>query len=191
MSTLISQYYPHSRHVSLLALLALGAVLSGCSNSDEQEVRAWMKQVDAQARVAVPPLAEPKNFIPFAYAQSGVVDPFNPNKLLDELARSNAREGKGLKPDLERRKEYLEGFPLDTMKMVGTIQQRGVYHAILQIDRSVHHVVVGQHLGQNFGLVTGINDSTVVIREIVQDAAGDWVERISKLELQESKETSK
>jgi len=181
-----------SSHLSKpLVLLALGLLLAGCGNSDEQEVRAWMKQVDAQARVAVPPLAEPKNFIPFAYGQSGTVDPFNPNKLLDELARSSAREGKGLKPDMERRKEYLEGFPLDTMKMVGTIQQRGVYHAILQIDRSVHHVVAGQHLGQNFGLITSINDSTVVIKEIVQDAAGDWVERISKLELQESKETSK
>jgi len=176
---------------ALTALLALGALLSGCGSSDEQEVRAWMKQVDAQAQVAVPALAEPKNFIPFVYAQGDALDPFNPNKLLAELARTAAREGKGLKPDLERRKEFLESFPLDTMKMVGTLQQRGIYHAVLQIDRSVHQVVVGQHLGQNFGLVTSINDNSVRIKEIVQDAAGDWVERIATLELQESKETSK
>ena len=71
------------------------------------------------------------------------------------------------------------------------IEKKGVIHAVLQIDRSVHQVVKGQHVGPNDGLITGITDDAVSIREIVQDATGDWVARMSKLELQESKENSK
>ena len=75
--------------------------------------------------------------------------------------------------------------------MVGTMQKAGVVYALLQIDRAVHQVQAGQHLGQNFGLITGVSEGAVSIKEIVQDATGDWVERMSKLELQESKETTK
>ena len=180
-----------TRLVILMAVLPV-ALLAGCGDSDVQEVRSWMKQVDAQAKVRVPPLAEPKTFIPFAYVQNDTLDPFNPNKLLAELAKSAARGGaNGLKPDMERRKELLESYPLDTVKMVGTIEKKGVIHAVLQIDRSVHQVVAGQHVGQNYGLITGISENAVSIKEIVQDATGDWVERMSKLELQESKEITK
>ena len=166
-------------------------LLAACGDDDAQQVRAWMREVDAQAKVAVPPLAEPKTFIPFAYAQKDEIDPFNPNKLLAELAKLNAQNGGGLRPDVDRRKELLESYPLDTIKMVGTIEKKGVIHAVLQIDRSVHQVVKGQHLGQNYGLITGITEDAVSIKEIVQDATGDWVERMSKLELQESKENIK
>ncbi|GJJ04779.1 fimbrial protein [Duganella rhizosphaerae] len=177
--------------IPAMLLAPVLALLAGCGDSDVQEVRAWMKQVDAQAKVAVPPLAEPKTFIPFAYAQADAIDPFNPNKLLAELAKASAKGSNGIKPDTERRKELLESFPLDTVKMVGTIQQKGVLYGLLQADRSLHHVVVGQHVGQNFGLITAISDNSVSVKEIVQDAGGDWVERMSKLELQESKENTK
>lgn len=167
-------------------------LLAGCSDSDVQEVRTWMKQVDAQTKVHVRPLAAPKTFIPFAYARRDELDPFNPNKLLAELARQAAASGaNGIKPDTGRRKELLESYPLDTIKMVGTIEKNGVIHAVLQVDRAVHQVVAGQHLGQNYGRITSITENAVNLKEIVQDATGDWVERLSKLELQESKENSK
>ncbi|MYM35906.1 pilus assembly protein PilP [Duganella sp. FT50W] len=171
-----------------LALLLLAA----CGDSDVQAVRAWMKQVDASTQVRVPPLAEPKTFIPFAYASQEQPDPFTPDKLMTELARQGARGGaNGIRPDTRRRKELLESYPLDTIQMVGTIEKSGVIYAVLQVDRAVHQVVKGQHLGQNDGLITHIGEHSVSIREIVQDATGDWVERMSRLELQESKETSK
>lgn len=176
----------------LLVPVLMAGLLAGCGDSDVQEVRTWMKQIDAQTKVQVPPLAEPKTFIPFAYARKDEMDPFNPNKLLAELARLAAAGGhNGLKPDTERRKEFLETFPLDTIKMVGTIEKKGVMYAVLQVDRAVHQVVVGQHLGQNFGRITSIDENSVSLKEIVQDATGDWVERQSRLELQESKENTK
>ena len=85
----------------------------------------------------------------------------------------------------------LENYPLDTVKMVGTVEMRGTMYAVLQIDRNVYKVVKGQYLGQNHGVVTAITDNTVSIREVVQDATGDWVEHLATLELQESKETAK
>ena len=183
----------HPRPWWLLWLLWLPLLLAGCGDSDQQEVRAWMKQVDAETKVGVPALAEPKTFIPFAYDQKEVLDPFNPNKLLGELARQglDAGGGGGLAPDLNRRKELLENYPLDTVKMVGTMEARGVKYAVLQVDRSVYRVEKGQHVGQNHGLITGITDNTVNLREIVQDATGDWVEHLATLELQESKEAAK
>lgn len=176
-----------SRCIPVVLMLAS---LAGCGDSDVQEVRDWMKQTDSQARVAVKPIAEPKTFIPFAYSAADQVDPFNQNKLLTELARQ-ANAGGGVRPDTARRKEFLEGFPLDAMKMVGTVEKAKVVYALLQIDKSVYQVHSGQHLGQNFGLVTSVTEDAVSVKEIVQDATGDWIERMSKLELQESKESRK
>ncbi len=175
------------KHASTL-MLAGALLLAGCGDSDVQEVRQWMKEVDATTRVAVKPLAEPKTFVPFAYASTGEPDPFNPNKLLTD--RAAARPGTGVAPDTNRRKEFLEGFPLDTMKMVGTLQKGGAVYGLLQIDRTVYQVRAGQHLGQNFGLITAVTEDAVNVKELVQDAAGEWVERMSKLELQDSKEST-
>jgi type IV pilus assembly protein PilP len=173
------------------ALLTAAALLAGCGDSDVKEVKDWMAEVKRETRVAVVPLTEPKTFIPFAYTAREAIDPYSPNKLLAELARAAAQSNNPYKPDLERRRELLENYPLDTISMVGVIQKNGVNHALLQIDRAVHLVKAGQRLGQNFGLVTSVTDVSVNLKEVVQDAGGEWVERMSKLELQESKETKK
>lgn len=172
-----------------LALAAL--LLAGCSDSDVKEVQDWMAEVKKQTKVAVVPLAEPKTFIPFAYAAREETDPYSPNKLLAELARAAEKSNNPYRPDVERRKELLEGYPLDTFVMVGVLQKAGINYGLLQIDRAVHQVRVGQRLGQNYGLVTAVSESEINIKEVVQDAGGEWVERLSKLELQESKEAKK
>jgi type IV pilus assembly protein PilP len=175
-----------------MGALALTAVLlAGCSDSDVKEVRDWMAQVNKDTKVKVVPLAPPKTFIPFAYTARDAVDPFSPNKLLAELARAAEKSDNKYRPDMERRKEPLESYPLDTFVMVGVMQKGGINYALLQLDRAVHQVRVGQRIGQNYGLVTGVTENAVNIKEVVQDAGGEWVERMSKLELQESKETKK
>ena len=174
------------KHV-IAPALALAALLAGCGDRDEQEVRQWMKEVEASTHVAVKPLPEPKTFVPFAYASAGQPDPFNPNKLVTEGAQ--AKPGIGA-PDQNRRREFLEGFPLDTMKMVGTLQKGGAIVALVQIDRAVYQVRPGQHVGQNYGLVTAVTESAVNVKETVQDASGEWTLRMSKLELQDSKEST-
>jgi type IV pilus assembly protein PilP len=173
-----------------LPLLLAGLLLAGCSDSDVKEVRDWMAQVKEETKPAVKPLLEPKEFIPFAYVNDAA-DPFSPSKLLTELARAAETTNNPFKPDTQRPKELLENYPLDTMLMVGALQKGGVSYALLQIDKSVFQVKVGQRLGQNFGLVTRVAENAISIREVVQDAGGEWVERMSKLELQERKENQK
>lgn len=172
------------------ALAAAALLLAGCGDSDVKEVRDWMDQVKRETRPSIKPLAAPKDFIPFAYADRDTMDPFSQNKLLNQLAKAAETSQDPNKPDLQRPREVLEGYPLDTMQMVGTMQKGGVNYALLQVDRSVYQVRSGQRIGQNFGIVTRVGDDAINIREVVQDAAGEWVERMAKLELQ-SKENRK
>jgi type IV pilus assembly protein PilP len=174
-----------------VALLLGAALLSGCSDSDVREVKDWMETTKKNTKVNVAPLSEPKTFIPYTYVPIEESDPYDPNKLLGELARAAAKSDNRFKPDMERRKELLETYPLDTIKMVGVMQKAGVNYALLQIDRAVHQVKAGQRLGQNYGVVTSVTEAAININERVQDASGEWVERMSKLELQESKENNK
>ena len=169
------------------ALLAV--LLAGCGDSDVREVRTWMEETKAQTKPQVKPLPAPKEFVPYAYNQAQAPDPFSADKLAGPGAL--APEPNAAQPDLNRPREALENYPLDTMRMVGMMQKGGVSFALVQIERSVYRVRAGQRLGQNFGQVTRVTPVAVEIREMVQDAGGDWVERISKLELQESKEIGK
>jgi len=164
--------------------LAAAMLLAGCGDSDVREVRDWMEEGKRDTHPAVKPLPEPKNFLPYAYGARQAVDPFNPNKLLGELARVAATSNNPNQPDLQRAREQLETYPLDTMQMVGTMEKGGVRYALLQVDRSLYQIRTGQRIGQNFGVVTRVGDDAVEIREVVQDAAGEWTGRMSKLELQ-------
>jgi type IV pilus assembly protein PilP len=164
-----------------------GVMLSGCGDSSNQEVQQWMTEVKQQTRVAIPKLSEPKKFAPFTYEAKGELDPFNAAKLAIALAKLKSSADNPLKPDMERRREPLESFPLDTLKMVGLLQKPGLSFALIQADKTVFQAKVGNYIGQNFGMITNITESEIEIKEIVQDAAGEWVERIAKLELQETK----
>ena len=184
--------HPTARRMTGLAPLCLMAVLlAGCSDSEVNEVNQWMEQTTRETKPKVEPIAEPKTFLPFAYSIRDEIDPFDPTKLLSELARAAAADGNSLRPDDKRRKEPLEAFPLDTMKMVGTLRSKGATYALLQIDRTIYRVRNGERLGQNFGVITSVAEDGIGIKETVQDAGGEWVERATKLELQEGKESGK
>jgi type IV pilus assembly protein PilP len=170
-----------------LLVLAVPLLLASCGDSDVREVRDWMDQVQRDTRPSVKPLAAPKDFIPYAYNEKDAVEPFNPVKLLGELARAAENSNNPNRPDMNRPRELLETFPLDTMKMVGAIQKGGVVYGLVQIDKNVYQVKSGMRLGQNYGLVTRVADNAIDIREVVQDAGGDWVDRMARLELQEKK----
>ncbi|MDO9191372.1 MAG: pilus assembly protein PilP, partial [Undibacterium sp.] len=103
------------------------------------------------------------------------------------LARMKAESNNGLRPDMERRREVLEAFPLDTLKMVGVIEKANVRQALVQVDKTIYQAKLGNYVGQNFGVITKITDAEIEIKEIVQDAAGEWTERKATLELLEAK----
>jgi len=162
-------------------------VLAGCEDGNNQEIQQWMMEVQRNTKVYVEPVDTPKKFSPYVYEANGVVDPFHPDKLEVIYAKGKAASvASGIKaPDMNRRREVLESYPLDTITMVGTLKKQGLTFAVLQIDGNVHHAKVGNYIGMNFGMVTQIGEAEVNIKEVVQDAAGEWVERDAKLELLE------
>lgn len=171
---------------STVVTATLLAGLGGCGDGGVQEIKEWMSDVRMHTRVSIPLLSPPKSFTPFVYAGAGSVDPYNPAKMTVAFAKLQSNS-KGLRPDLERRREPLENYPLDTLKMVGTLEKPGLSYALIEVDRTVYQIKTGNYMGQNFGIVTRISETAVDLKEIVQDASGEWVERKVKLELQEMK----
>ncbi|MEN9539421.1 MAG: hypothetical protein RLZZ126_1656 [Pseudomonadota bacterium] len=172
----------------MLALTGALVLFSGCSSSNEDELRNWMNEQKAASKPKVAPITEPKQFRPETYAQVGAVDPFSKEKLTQALkgesnqATSNAAL---VAPELARRKEPLEAFPLDVVMMVGSFNRSGQQVALVKVDNLLYQVKPGNYLGQNYGRITSIAETEIVMREIVQDAAGEWIERPAKLQLQE------
>ncbi len=177
----------HGRGPARLGLLALCAALSLLAACDDHadELSVWMDQQRREARPSVPPLAPPKKFDPVPYANAQQVDPFSMQKLSVALKQEARQPNSLLAAEMNRRKEPLESYPLDSMIMVGSVNKAGKPFALLRVDNLLYQVKAGDYLGQNFGRVMTINETEVALREIVQDAAGEWTERNSTLQLQE------
>ncbi len=162
-------------------------LLSACGDNGLDELKGWMDQVKKETQVKVAPIAEPKVFTPASYDGNELIDPFDSGKLLVVFARMKAANDNGLKPDFDRPKEALEGYALESMKMVGTFDNHKTLQGLIQIGKAVFPVVVGGYIGQNFGKVISINETRIDLVEVVQDATGEWTERKASLELQEAK----
>ncbi|UCH19306.1 MAG: pilus assembly protein PilP [Burkholderiales bacterium] len=174
---------PRSWITAAAGLLAAG-LLAGCG-ADLEELQAWMDQQRREVKPNVEPIAPPKKFDPEPYALAESVDPFSAQKLSVAIRQEVRQQSALLAAELNRRKEPLEAYPLDSMAMVGSVTKEGRPHALLKVDNLLYQVSAGQYLGQNYGKITKISETEVVLREIVQDAAGEWIERTSNLMLQE------
>jgi type IV pilus assembly protein PilP len=170
---------PHARAL-LLGLL----VLAGCAGESE-ELAAWTEQQKREVKPGVPPLSAPKPFVPNAYAGSQATEPFSAQKLSVAVKQESRQLNAILSSETNRRKEPLEAFPLDGMSMVGSVDRQGRRFALLKVDKLLYQVKVGDYLGQNYGRITRIDETQIVLREIVQDSAGEWIERPANLRLQE------
>jgi type IV pilus assembly protein PilP len=168
-----------------LVLLTAGVLnLSACSG-DQEELQGWMEQQRHEVRPTVQPLSPPQKFNPQAYAGLDGVEPFSTQKLTGALKQEARQPNSAVSAELNRRKEPLEAFPLDSMSMVGSVNRKGVQYALLRVDALLYQVKVGEYLGQNYGKITKITETEVTLREIVQDPAGEWIERPATLQLQE------
>lgn len=169
-------------------IFAAAMACVGCSSSGEDDLRQWMANERAQAKPRVTPITEPKKFEPQPYTVAADLDPFNNLKLTQALKRDSSQMGANaalIAPEQIRRREPLEAYPLDVMVMVGSLTKAGKPTALLKVDNLLHQVQVGSYLGQNYGRVVKITESEIQLREIVQDATGDWTERMTSLDLQE------
>jgi len=166
--------------VRVITCAMVTLVVAGCGGESHQDLRAWMQEQGKGAKGKLDPLPQVRPYEPFTYNAFDLPDPFKPRKI------EPVKSGGALAPDLNRRKEPLEAFPLESLQMVGTMQRgRATFALVRTTDRDIYQVRVGNYLGQNFGVIIGISDSEIRLKELVQDGGGDWTERSSTLQLAE------
>jgi type IV pilus assembly protein PilP len=166
--------------VALISMMTV-ALLAGCGGQSHQDLRNWMAEQGKGVRGKLDPLPQIKPYEPFAYADFDLPDPFKPRKI--EPVKGTETTSK-LAPDLNRRKEPLEAYPLEGLSMVGTLEKGKTRYALVKTpERDIYQVRQGNHMGQNFGVVVGITDTDIKLKELMQDGAGDWSERSSTLNL--------
>ncbi len=170
--------------LQLSASFAALVLLTACSNGQE-ELQQWIEQQRREAKPSVTPLSAPKIFVPQAYSAGSAVEPFSAQKLSVAIRQEARQSNSLLAAEINRRKEPLEAYPLDSMTMVGSVTKLGRPYALLKVDNLLYQVKQGDYLGQNYGKITKISETEISFREIVQDAAGEWTERTSSLQLQE------
>jgi type IV pilus assembly protein PilP len=162
-----------------LGLAVACVALASCSGEQYSDLRQFVKEADNLPHGRIPPLPEVKPYEPFAYEAYDLTDPFRPRKI-----EPPKTAGGGLQPDFNRKKEPLEAYPLENLRMVGTLQQKKDTFALVKTpDNNLFRVKTGNYLGQNFGRIEDISEGAIKLKEIVQDGGGDWTERISTLQL--------
>ena len=174
------------RHLLIGALACVALV--ACSGEEHSDLRQFVRDSDNMPRGRIPPLPEVKPYEPFEYAAFDLVDPFIPRKI--EPPRS-AKPDPRL-PDPNRRKGPLEAFPLENLKMVGSLSQKKEHFALIKTpDNNLYRVRTGDFMGQNFGRVIDITESSVKLKELIQDSGNDWKEEERLLLLQDEQEAKK
>ena len=172
-----------------IALLA-PFFLVACSEAPEASLQDWMSEQRSSLKPVSVAVAVPKKFNPQVYAQEGKVDPFAVLKLVVGLRSDSGNSVSNsslIAPELNRRKQPLEAYPLDVMAYVGNLQKGAKKSALLRVDKLIYQGDDGAYIGPNYGKITAISDAQIVLREIVQDSAGEWIERQATLQLQETK----
>lgn len=162
-----------------ILLIGLSIFVVGCA-AEGDDLRTWMER-EASAMVGrIPPLPEIKPFPVVRYDQGDKVEPFAVSRIQPETRAASVGG-----PDMSRPREPLEAFPLESMNMVGSLMQNERAHALITVSGRIHQVAVGNYLGQDHGMITRVTESEVTLNEVVEDLNGDWVERTSRLLLQE------
>jgi len=176
-----------TRRVRTLMAIAIAGVLTGCDQG-LGDLQAFTEEIKAKPPGRIEPIPEFQPYQNFEYASHDLRDPF---KLVDfrrpdqnpEEAQLNAT---GLRPDSDRVREPLEDFPLDTLRLKGTVTKDGIkWGLIFAPDNTVHRVLEGNYMGQNHGRIIALSDDIIELTEIVPDGLGNYIERSSAVALVE------
>lgn len=170
------------RHLAW-GLVSLG-LLAGCAREDHSDLHQYAKQVKAREPGPIEPLPEIKQIETFVYEPGDRRSPFKLGSRSIEGTLS--QPASGIKPDRIRRKEELEQFPLDSIRMVGTLEQEEAMWALV-VDResTLYRVQAGNYMGQNHGQITRIAEERIELTEIVPDGMNGWQERQATVALSE------
>ncbi len=170
-----------------MALAIMAVALSACSGDNIDDLRQYVEQTKTKPGGRIDPLPEVKPFESFTYAVAARRSPFEPWPVTGTGPSTGvAGSGSGIQPDANRRREALEGFPLDTLRMVGALEQRGKIWAVIKApDGLVYRAALQNYIGQNHGRIIAVSEEKVELVEIVPDGLGGWQERPARLALAE------
>jgi type IV pilus assembly protein PilP len=172
------------RAVFAIFIACSSLALGGCSGEQHSDLRQFVKDSDNLPRGRIPPLPEVKPYEAFTYNAFDLLDPFVPRKI--EPPKGTAVAGGIKPPDPNRRKEPLEAYPLENLKMVGTLEQKHQFSALIKTpDKNLFRVSPGNFMGQNFGRITAITETEIKLKELVQDSGGAWKEEERTMLLQD------
>ncbi len=172
--------------MKVIALVAAASLTVGCSGGGTQDLEAWVKEVRSRQHVRIEPLPEFKPYETFLYQAQDLRSPFTPGENRSLQVPGQEIKGSGIRPDVNRPREALEEYPLDSLRMVGTLEQGGQMWALVRAeDGTIHRVQPGNYVGQNYGRITRITESKIELVEIVPDGLGGWMERPATLALSE------
>jgi type IV pilus assembly protein PilP len=175
------------RALALSLALGAGAFLAGCSSEEHSDLKQELAALTKDFRGQVPPLPTVKPYEPVPYTSEGQVDPFRTDRVeVAQQARATGASAAKLAEHEKRVKEPLEAFPLESIQMLGTITQEKETFALVKAGPNLYRVKKGNYMGQNFGVITGIDEGQIKLKELVQDSGGEWVERASALQLVEA-----
>jgi type IV pilus assembly protein PilP len=164
------------------------ALAAGCSGEEHSDLKQELNQLTKDLRGRVDPLPQVKPYEPVPYTAEGQIDPFRPERIEVAAAGRAASASSNLIEEQKKRpSEPLEAYPLESIQMLGTITQKKETFALVKAGPNLYRVRKGNYLGQNFGVITAIDEAQISLKELVQDSTGDWVERMSSLQLVEAK----
>jgi type IV pilus assembly protein PilP len=168
-----------------LSVVLTTVALAACGGGEFSDLKEFVDQSGQGLRGRVDPLPQVKAYEPMSYNAFDLPDPFKPRKIEPEKGGG----GSGPSPDLNRRKEPLEAYPLESLKMVGTLERASQRWALIKTpDGNLYRVRRGNYMGQNFGVIAMISEASINLKELIQDTTGSWSERASNLQLLEEEE---
>jgi type IV pilus assembly protein PilP len=173
------------RPFRLIFVLSLAALLGAC-NQGVGDLRTFVQQIKAQPPGRIEPIPEFQPYQNFEYTSHDLRDPFTlvDFRRPDENAELIENIASGPKPNIDRVREPLEDFPLDTLRLKGTLTKDGIkWGLIFAPDNTVHRVLEGHYMGQNHGRIISVTDQIVELTEIVPDGLGNYIERASAVAL--------
>jgi type IV pilus assembly protein PilP len=170
----------------VVSVSLLAGTLAGCGGSNTEDLRSYVEEVKSRQHARIEPLPEFAPYETHLYQAAGERDPFTPPVYSAPKSQVAQAAGDGISPDFNRAREPLETEPLDSLRMVGTLEREGNSWALVRMsDSTIHRVKPGNYLGQNHGKIIDISESEVELTEIVPDGLGGWMERQAALALSE------
>ena len=181
---ILNDLQPSAKSIFSALQIAVLLFLVACSGDHHEDLTSYINDVKARKQGRIKGLPEIKPYESFIYDPASLRDPFSP--LIDDTKKQASVIDNGLRPDNNRKLEALEQFPLDSLVFVGNLERNGKRWALIAApDDTIYRVQPGNHLGQNFGEILSISETTIVIKEIIPNGTGGWIDREVSLQLTE------